>query len=75
MQPERIKMAHTDHSFEALLDEHQVAKLLNISIATIRRRRLLRQPPDWVKIGASVRYEKASVQRLIESSQHRTEAQ
>lgn len=65
----------TEHStLEALLNEHEVANLLNVSIATIRRRRLYRQPPDFVKIGASVRYRREAVQRLIENAEQHTEA-
>ena len=56
---------------EALLTEHQVAALLNVSVATMRRRRLRRQPPDWVKLGASVRYKRTSVEDFIESG-HQT---
>jgi predicted DNA-binding transcriptional regulator AlpA len=55
-------------TLETLLTEHEVAKLLKISVATIRRRRLFRQPPEWIKIGASVRYRPEAVERLIESS-------
>jgi predicted DNA-binding transcriptional regulator AlpA len=53
---------------EGLLNEHEVAQLLRVSVATIRRRRLIRQPPEWLKIGASVRYRPEAVDRLIESS-------
>lgn len=52
---------------EPLLTEHEVAQRLKVSVATIRRRRLLRRPPEWVKIGASVRYRPEAVERLIES--------
>jgi predicted DNA-binding transcriptional regulator AlpA len=65
-------MANANNSTERLLNEHEVAKLLNVSVATIRRRRLFRQPPDWVKIGASVRYSRAAVQRLIETHEIQT---
>ena len=51
-------------TLEELLTEHDVARLLKVSVATIRRRRLLRQPPVWVKIGASVRYKPAAVAAL-----------
>jgi hypothetical protein len=56
-----------DTPIEALLTEHEVARLLRISVATIRRRRLFRQPPEFVKIGASVRYTPEAVRRLTES--------
>jgi len=55
-------------NIEALMNEYEVARLLSISVATIRRRRLLRQPPEFVKIGGSVRYTTTAVQRLIESA-------
>jgi predicted DNA-binding transcriptional regulator AlpA len=64
-----------ENTLDTLLNEHQVAKLLNVSVATIRRRRLLRQPPDWVKIGASVRYSRASILLLIESAKQHALAQ
>jgi predicted DNA-binding transcriptional regulator AlpA len=66
-------MANTNNPLETLLNEHQVAELLKVSVATIRRRRLLRQPPDFVKIGASVRYRCGAIQRLIESAEQHTE--
>jgi hypothetical protein len=49
-----------------LLTERDVAKILNISVATIRRRRLFGKPPEWVKIGSSVRYLPEAVAKLIE---------
>jgi predicted DNA-binding transcriptional regulator AlpA len=59
----------TPNTLEELLTEHDVSRLLKVSVATIRRRRLLRQPPEWLKIGASVRYTRASIERLIQDSQ------
>jgi predicted DNA-binding transcriptional regulator AlpA len=67
-------MANANNPPETLLTEHQVAELLKVSVATIRRRRLFRQPLDFVKIGASVRYRREAIQRLIESAEHHTEA-
>ncbi len=58
-----------DTTIETLLNEHEVAGLLKVSVATIRRRRLFRQPPEWVKIGASVRYRPEAIKRLIESAE------
>jgi predicted DNA-binding transcriptional regulator AlpA len=67
-------MANANNQLETLLTEHQVAELLKVSVATIRRRRLFRLPPDFVKIGASVRYRREAIQRLIEGAEQRTEA-
>ncbi len=50
---------------EPLLTEQQVAALLNVSVASIRRRRLLRRPPDFIKIGSSVSYRRQAVELLV----------
>ena len=63
----------TEKITEELLTEHEVAQLLKVSVATIRRRRLFRQPPDFVKLGASVRYRREAIQRLIENSEQHLE--
>jgi hypothetical protein len=57
---------------ETLLNEHEVAELLKVSVSTIRRRRLFHQPPQWVKIGASVRYRPEAIKRLVESGECNT---
>jgi predicted DNA-binding transcriptional regulator AlpA len=49
-----------------LMTEHDVAQLLKISVATLRRRRLFQQPPQWLKIGASVRYSPETIRRFIQ---------
>jgi predicted DNA-binding transcriptional regulator AlpA len=49
-------MEANHNPIENLLNEHQVAKSLGLSVASIRRWRLLRQGPQYVKIGAAVRY-------------------
>jgi predicted DNA-binding transcriptional regulator AlpA len=50
-----------------LLNEHAVAKLLGVSIATVRRWRLLRQGPKFIRVGAaSVRYRPADLADYIE---------
>ena len=61
-----------DKRLESLLNEHDVARLLKVSVATLRRRRLLRQKPDWVKLGASVRYHPDAIRRLIQDGERKT---
>lgn len=61
-----------EHQTGRLLNEHEVAKLLGVSVATIRRFRILRRPPAYVKIGASVRYEREEVENLILASRHKS---
>ena len=41
---------------EDLLDEKYVAKVTHMSLATVRRWRLLNQGPRFIKLGAAVRY-------------------
>jgi hypothetical protein len=48
-----------------LLDEHEAADLLHLSVACLRRRRLLRREPVWVKIGRAVRYSPADIQLFV----------
>jgi predicted DNA-binding transcriptional regulator AlpA len=39
-----------------LLNEYGVAKIVGLSVATIRRWRLLGQGPKYIKLNSSVRY-------------------
>ena len=48
-----------------LLDERQVAEILNISIATLRRWRLLQTGPRFLKLGSAVRYKPSSVSEFV----------
>ena len=61
-----------------LLNEQDLAKLTALSLGTIRRRRLSRQPPIFRKLGSAVRYHPDDVAAWIEScpsgGSHHTEA-
>jgi predicted DNA-binding transcriptional regulator AlpA len=54
-------------TIEKLLNEREVADLLNVSVATIRRWRLLSQGPKYRKIGAAVRYRSGDIAAWVES--------
>ena len=55
-------------SMESLLNEHDVARITGMSLASVRRWRLLRrQGPAWIKIGAAVRYKPEDVSAWLES--------
>jgi predicted DNA-binding transcriptional regulator AlpA len=62
-----------------LLTEQDVARITGLSVATMRRRRLLRQPPLYKKLGAAVRYHPGDVAAWINAQPtgggHQTEAQ
>jgi predicted DNA-binding transcriptional regulator AlpA len=50
-----------------LLNEHQVAKSLQLSVASVRRWRLFRTGPKYLKIGAAVRYRREDVETWLSS--------
>jgi predicted DNA-binding transcriptional regulator AlpA len=73
-------MAIADKAFETLLNEHDVARISGLSVASVRRWRLLRQGPRYLKIGAAVRYKREDVERWLASrptggGQEQSEAQ
>ena len=60
-------MTTTNNDFEALLNEHDVARITGLSVASVRRWRLLRQGPRYLKIGSAVRYRREDVLVWLES--------
>jgi predicted DNA-binding transcriptional regulator AlpA len=57
----------TNNNLQELLNEHQVAQLVALSVASVRRWRLLRQGPRYLKIGSAVRYRPEDIGAWIES--------
>lgn len=60
-------MAAISNPLQELLNEHDVARITGLSVASIRRWRLLRQGPKYLKIGAAVRYKPEDVSAWLES--------
>lgn len=60
-------MATGNQPIETLVNEHEVARAAGLSVATVRRWRLLRQGPKYIKIGASVRYKPADISLWLAS--------
>ena len=60
-------MATVHNAIETLLNEHAVARITGLSVASVRRWRLLRQGPKYLKIGAAVRYKPEDVSAWLES--------
>jgi predicted DNA-binding transcriptional regulator AlpA len=52
---------------DALLNEYDVARITGLSVASVRRWRLFREGPRYLKIGAAVRYRPGDVSAWIES--------
>jgi len=49
-------MGTIENTIETLLDEHDVARITGLSVASVRRWRYLKQGPIYLKIGSAVRY-------------------
>jgi predicted DNA-binding transcriptional regulator AlpA len=60
-------MGAVHNVIENLLNEHDVARITGLSVASVRRWRLLRQGPKYLKIGAAVRYKAEDVSAWLES--------
>jgi predicted DNA-binding transcriptional regulator AlpA len=57
----------TSNSLEELLTEHDVSRVTGLSLASVRRWRLLRQGPKYLKLGSAVRYRREDVSTWLES--------
>jgi len=67
LSQDALSWAFTTASTPLLIDV-EVAKLLNVSIATVRRWRLLNQGPRWSRVGkSSVRYRLEDVTAFLDS--------
>ncbi len=60
-------MGPLHNAIENLLNEHDVARVTGLSVASVRRWRLLRQGPKYLKIGAAVRYKPEDISAWLES--------
>ena len=58
-------MVSANSTIESLLNEHDVARVTGLSVASVRRWRLLRQGPKYLKIGAAVRYSPDSIREFL----------
>jgi predicted DNA-binding transcriptional regulator AlpA len=60
-------MTTANNTLETLLNEHDIARITGLSVASVRRWRLLRQGPKYLKIGAAVRYKPEDVSAWLAS--------
>ncbi len=56
-----------DHPTPALVNETEAARVLGISVKTLRRWRWARKGPAFCKIGGAVRYRQADLLSFIEA--------
>jgi hypothetical protein len=55
-------------SCDRLLDEHETAERLGLSVKTLRRWRWLKRGLPWVRVGAAVRYAPTDITAFIEAN-------
>lgn len=60
-------MSPTHNNIDNLLNEHDVARITGLSVASVRRWRLLRQGPRYLKIGSAVRYRSGDIASWLQS--------
>jgi predicted DNA-binding transcriptional regulator AlpA len=60
-------MGTINNGLAEFLNEHDLARITGLSVASVRRWRLLRQGPKYLKIGAAVRYRPEDVSAWLES--------
>ena len=60
-------MGTISNALASLLNEHEVARITGLSVASVRRWRLLRQGPKYIKIGSAVRYKQEDVAAWLDS--------
>ncbi len=58
---------HDSEASNRFLNEKEVAALLTVSVATMRRWRLLGRGPKATKIGAAVRYKRTDIEEFLNS--------
>jgi predicted DNA-binding transcriptional regulator AlpA len=57
----------TANNLSELLTEHDVARVTGLSVASVRRWRLFKQGPRYLKLGSAVRYRPEDVRAWLES--------
>jgi len=60
-------MAATSNPLPELLTERDVARVTGLSVASVRRWRLLREGPRYLMLGAAVRYSPADIKTWLAS--------
>jgi excisionase family DNA binding protein len=57
----------------SLMTEHEAANLLACSVATMRKWRLMRRPPNYYRIGRLVRYSREDLAAFLDIAKVGTE--
>jgi predicted DNA-binding transcriptional regulator AlpA len=60
-------MVKENFTFDTLLTEQDVSRITHMSLPTVRRWRLFKRGPKYLKIGAAVRYRTEDISAWLES--------
>jgi predicted DNA-binding transcriptional regulator AlpA len=60
-------MGAVHNAIGTLLNEHDVARITGLSVASVRRWRLIRQGPKFLKLNSAVRYRPEDISAWLES--------
>jgi predicted DNA-binding transcriptional regulator AlpA len=60
-------MGTVSNTLAELLNEHDVARITGLSVASVRRWRLFKSGPKYLKIGSAVRYRAEDVRAWLEA--------
>ena len=66
-KPENERCKELRLSMDNLVNEHEVARICGLSVASVRRWRVLSSGPRYMKIGAAVRYRVQDIALWLES--------
>jgi hypothetical protein len=50
-----------------IVSENEAARILGLSVHTLRARRFKGLPPEYLKLGKAVRYQREALERFLES--------
>jgi predicted DNA-binding transcriptional regulator AlpA len=59
-------MSTIQNTFERLLTDREVAAMVGVSVATVRRWRLRHLGPQYLRIGVLIRYRPGSVRQWLD---------
>lgn len=57
----------TDNPHLTTVDEKEAGRILGFSVKTLQKRRWLRQPPVFLKVGRKVRYRLSDIQAFLDA--------
>jgi predicted DNA-binding transcriptional regulator AlpA len=74
LSPGKGLLMSINSTLEHLLNEQDVARITGLSLASVRRWRLLNRGPRFIKLGAAVRYRPSDLAAWLDSRPAKGEA-